>query len=635
MSRSPSSGNIAGVPGDLPPDQVMLRYAAARYQFRHDNTIEPAAPTATDEVTITAYCGPAAAITAADVIYTTDGTDPDRPQPANGGGASVVPMVSTGVAWMPFADCVAVWQATIPRQPSGTTVRYRIEGAGHDHTIRAIDGHGFWFRYPEESGITRFAYRVGSRTAPPEWFRNAIVYQIFVDRFRRGSGAPPLSTDLQQKHGGDLQGVREALPYLQELGITCVWLTPIGPAPSYHRYDSTDPNGIDPVVGTVEEFVELSRDAAARGIRIILDFVPSHLSKEHPAFIDATRNRDSLFADWFVFYRWPDRYRSFLESVATLPSIDTNSRGARAYLVDCAWTWLDRGAAGFRIDHAIGHGSDFWAEFASALHDTRPDAVTLAEATDTGDAVNTYRGRLDSVLDFPLAAAIRRTFGTLEWDIATFDAFLRYHDEFAGRGPYRVAFIDNHDMDRFLHISGGDVRRLKLALLFLLSDPRPPVLYYGTEVGMSHAAPLSDRARGGDALARQDMPWDRSQWNEDVRRFVARLVEIRTSTRAFTDGWTTDDLDHRAGIWVRSCSSAIDAPDTDGSSPPRGATEPIGSTALWAAYNVGPSTARVKLGVAHDVAHDLTTLVASEPVAVSSDVAELPPFSAALFGKTP
>ncbi|TVQ23216.1 MAG: hypothetical protein EA382_10395, partial [Spirochaetaceae bacterium] len=483
MSHPPSNVDIAGVPGDLPPDQVVARYASARYQFRHDNAIDPAAPTESDDVTITAFCGTVAAIASAVVVYTTDGTSPDDVDATGKRTAHVASMVRVSVQWMPFADYVEVWQAVIPRQPNGTTVRYRIDGAIGDRAIRAIDGHGFWFRYPEESGITCFAYRVGSRTAPPDWFRDAVVYQVFIDRFRRGADAPPLSTDLQKKHGGNLRGVRDALPYLQELGITCIWLTPIGPAPSYHRYDSTDPTQVDPVAGTVDDFVELSRDAAARGIRIMLDFVPSHLSSKHPAFVDATQSPDSPYADWFVFYDWPDRYRSFLETVATLPSIDTNSRGARAYLIQCARVWLERGAAGFRIDHAIGHGSDFWTEFASALHDAQPDAVTLAEATDTPDAVNTYRGRLDSVLDFPLAAAIRRTFGTLEWDIAAFDGFLSYHEEFAGRGPYRVAFIDNHDMDRFLHISGGDVRRLKVALFFLLTYPRTPVLYYGTEVG--------------------------------------------------------------------------------------------------------------------------------------------------------
>ncbi|MFW6288993.1 MAG: alpha-amylase family glycosyl hydrolase, partial [Spirochaetota bacterium] len=244
--------DIATAPGDLPTDEIVRRHQMVRHQFRHENTTRPLAPRPGDEVAVDAYAGVGAAIDRAEIRYTTDGTLP-------GDESRLAAMRYEGAEWSPFAGGVGRWVGLIPAQREGTVVRYRIDGFTPDgRRLPAQDGQGFWYRYPPETGVTVFAYRVRSGPVSPPWLAEAVIYQIFVDRFRRGSGRFRNSADLQAKHGGELSGIIDALPYLEELGVNCVWLSPVGPAPSYHRYDTTDYFDVDPILGDLETFRALT-----------------------------------------------------------------------------------------------------------------------------------------------------------------------------------------------------------------------------------------------------------------------------------------------------------------------------------------------------------------------------------------
>ncbi len=512
--------NIATAPGDLPAQEVVRRLKTIRGQFRHENTIEPAIPRPGEPVMIHALSGTGAGIERAAVSYTTDGSVP-------GPDALQIEMERTGTDWIVFGGYVARWRAAVPPQDKGTVVRYRMRGwDAQGRVVQAQDGQGFWYRYDPEQGVTTFSYRVINAPRVPDWFSAAVVYQIFVDRFRSRSGFRN-TDDLQAKHGGELAGIEDALPYLDELGVTCIWLTPVNPAPSYHRYDATDYFAVDPVLGDIDAMRSLTSAAHKRGMRVVLDFVPSHLSRSHQAFEDAQNDRNATSADWFYFYEWPDRYRSFLEVVRTLVSVNTESKGLREYMIRSARFWMECGIDGFRLDHVIGHGMDFWVEFQLALETVNTDVITFGEATDTGDALRRYQGRLNGILDFPLARALRLTFATQEWPLSELDSFLSLYDHYMADGPMRVSFLDNHDMDRFLYLAGQDVDLLRLAALCLFSLPQVPILYYGTEIGMTQEVTTRDRPAGGDALARQDMIWDESAWDGELKDFFAGLIAVR------------------------------------------------------------------------------------------------------------
>ncbi len=120
---------------------------------------------------------------------------------------------------------------------------------------------------------------------------------------------------------------------------------------------------------------------------------------------------------WFAFEEWPHKYRCFLGVVPSLVSINTNDPDVRQHICDSATYWIKEfGFDGFRIDHVIGHGIDFWVQLRQAVEEANPEAVLIGEVTDTPDAIRHYRGRLHSILDFPLAQAFRHeSFPPCSW----------------------------------------------------------------------------------------------------------------------------------------------------------------------------------------------------------------------------
>ncbi|HEX6510490.1 MAG TPA: alpha-amylase family glycosyl hydrolase [Chloroflexota bacterium] len=526
------ANDIATAPGDLPASEVAARYQTLKWQFRHDNTIAPAAPQPGEPVEVVATTGADMHLQRATLFYTTDGSHPGTDSPA-------IPMESGDVEWDSRAGFLTQWRATIPGQPDGTVVRYRLGGwlAGVPKAAErgpdewANDGQGFWFRFPGEKGITTFAYLAEPLGQPmPDWMADAVIYHIFLDRFHPGTpdGAFTGPTGPRERHGGTLAGVRQALPYLADLGVTCLWFSPLGPSETYHRYDTIDYFDVDPALGTADELRELIRDAHAASMRVWLDFVPSHSSWRHPAFEAARRDRSAPTFSWFTFDEWPDSYRSFMQAARYLPSLNTNDPGARGHLVDAASYWLREFAVdGYRLDHAIAPSMDFWVALRAAAQAVKADVVLVGEATDTPDSLRRYRGKLHGILDFPLANALRLAFGAQAWSVDRLDQFLETYERYMAQGPGRVSFLDNHDMDRFLWVAGNDERRLTMAAVCQFTLDATPVIYYGTEIGMTQLSGSGQLGFGGDAEARRDMPWDRNAWDQELLAFYRRLIHLR------------------------------------------------------------------------------------------------------------
>lgn len=540
-------------PGSLPLADIDARQAAHFAQFRHDNTLVPLAPRPGEAVEVWATCGSGLSLARATVFYTVDGSAPTA-------HSAAAPMEIATVDWEARAGYLTRWRAALPARTEGTTVRYRVGGwragssgaAGTPPDLWAQDGQGFWFRYPAEKGLTTFAYRVEAEArARPAWVRDAVIYHIFLDRFHPGTpdGAFAGTADPRRLHGGTLRGILQALPYLAALGVTCLWLSPLCTAETYHRYDSTDLYSVDPALGTEDDLRDLTAAAHERGMRVLLDLVPSHCSWHHPAFEAARRDPSAPTASWFTFEQWPDQYRNFLNAVPHLPSFNTDDPGARAHVIGSAVHWLrDCGVDGFRLDHAIGPGMDFWVALRAAIRTVNPDAFTVGEATDTPDCLRRYRGRLDGVLDFPLAGALSLTFASGAWSVAALDGFLDAHTRYMAEGPGRVSFLDNHDMTRFLFLSGGDTRRLKLAALCQFTLDATPTIYYGTEVGLTQQ---HDFSLNGDAEARRDMPWNPRAWDHDLLAFYRALTRLRRAHPVLRDGTRrTLHLDEHAGTYA-------------------------------------------------------------------------------------
>jgi cyclomaltodextrinase / maltogenic alpha-amylase / neopullulanase len=265
--------------------------------------------------------------------------------------------------------------------------------------------------------------------------------------------------------------------------------------------------------------------------------VPSHSSWRHPAFQAAQQDRSSPTYSWYTFDDWPDNYRNFMQSSPYFPSLNTSDPGARGHLIDAAVYWLrEFDVDGYRIDHVIAAGMDFWLALRRATETVKDDVVLVGEATDTPDCLRRYRGRLHGILDFRLARALRLTFGAGEWTLDQLDSFLHAYELYMADGPGTVSFLDNHDMDRFLWVAGNDAERLKMAALCQFTLGATPVLYYGTEIGMTQKEGAAQLGSGGDAEARGDMPWNQTSWDHDLLSFYRSLIRLRREEPALHGG---------------------------------------------------------------------------------------------------
>ncbi len=355
--------------------------------------------------------------------------------------------------------------------------------------------------------------------AAPAWFRDASLYLIFVRSFADSDGDGV----------GDLNGIREHLDYVQELGVNTLWLMPIYPSPSQHGYDVADYTAVNPQYGTLEDLQALVEAVHARGMRLILDFVPSHLSRDHPFFQDAYANPDSPYSDWFVWTnKAHTRYAGFAGSEA-MPRFNHYNPEVVRYLSDAALFWLDLdgdgdytdGVDGFRVDNATFPPPEFFYALRHAVKEVNPEALLLGEAwvTSPSDLGHFFVDEFDALFDFPLYALLEgdqnfNADGLLAGKGSPALLNVLFQEEAKSYPPEGIAvrFVSNHDTNRVATEIGGDPARERLAIAFLAALPGPPMVYYGEEIGMYGQ-------KGGpphwDDYRREPMDWYASEDGPD------------------------------------------------------------------------------------------------------------------------
>jgi len=518
--------------GDLSGgEHLIAELKAAGLGLRHANRTEPAVPVPGSPVTVICTAGGDLSAAAIDIRFTVDGSIPDESAPA-------LPMDRESVVWYDLTwSYLETWSGTIPAQPADTLVSYRI-------VAQTPSGERFWadpHRTTGEPGL--FAYWL-SGAGPPDWAHDAIIYHVFIDRFAPDPGlAWNDASSLDAIWGGTLNGLRSRIPYLVDLGVNCLWLSPIFPSPSHHGYDATDYFAIEPRLGTMEGFRRLVAEAHAAGMRVILDFVPNHCSDQHPLFRRALDEPESPERAFFNFDS-DGGYVSYF-NVGSMPELALDREPARAHLLEAARFWLDLGVDGYRLDHALGPSHAFWATFRQETSGERgrPEdlislvatPLTIGEITSGAARIASYQGRLDGALDFLLLQRLRAFFAFDLIDAGPFGRFLELHLAYFEDRLATFSFLDNHDMNRFLWVVQGDKRRLKLAALLQFVLPSPPIIYYGTEVGLSqfHDLQYPDGSRKSEE-SRTPMPWGEAQ-DRDLLDFYRRLIRMRRSDPAIPD----------------------------------------------------------------------------------------------------
>ncbi len=496
------------------------------YGFRggvyHNFQREPLDPLPAQPVRVTLSVGPAHDVRRAWVYWTSNGEDPlGESGIAQRGFAAPMQLMRTEwdtVLW----GYRCHYETVIPGLPVGSLVRYCF-GVEIPDRGEVLSDEGRYFGYYVDNDPL------------PAWTHDAIVYEIFPDRFYPGKDRSWLTPSSPNGfYGGRLRGITEKIDYLHDLGVNTLWLTPIFPSPSHHGYDATELMDIEPRLGSKQDLRDLLNEAHRAGLRILLDLVPNHISNRHPCFQDAINNPLSPYRDWFTFQSYPDEYETFF-GVKSLPQLNLRNPKARRFMLDVAKFWLDFGVDGYRVDYAIGPAPDFWAEFRQVTRQANPDCWTFGEIVDPSDVQLTFYGQLDGTLDFVLLEALRQSMAFGRWNARQLSSFLDRHERYFPTDFSRPSFLDNHDMNRFLWAARNDQRRLRLATLAQFSLMGPPVIYYGTEVGLSQQRDVRQGERGVPEESRLPMIWGDAQ-DQDLLRYFKTLIRLRHQSNALRRG---------------------------------------------------------------------------------------------------
>ncbi len=379
----------------------------------------------------------------------------------------------------------------------------------------------------------------------PDWVNETVWYQIFPDRFCRGAdtkeeaGVTKWRTGTvtnEERFGGNLNGIREKIPYLEGLGITGIYLNPIMKAESNHKYDTTDYTVIDPHSGTEEEFKDLVEEAHQHGIRIMVDAVFNHCGRKFAPWLDVLEKKEkSAYADWFMIHDWETvekradtrdgRFYSFAFTDG-MPKLNTNNEEVIQYFCKICEDWIrkfDIDGIRFDVGNEVSHR--FLKKIREHLKQMKPDLYLLGEIWH--DASQWLLGdEYDSVMNYPLMSGIHDFFLDRGMEKEEFEYMVNRCYTMYMQQSNNVMFnlLDSHDTQRLMsRFDDLDLFYQQLAVLFTM--PGSACIYYGTEIAMEG---------GFDPDCRRCMPWQEldSSENQEKIQIMQKLIAMRKQEAA-------------------------------------------------------------------------------------------------------
>ena len=445
-----------------------------------------------------------------------------------------------------------------------------------------------------------------------------VLYMLMPDRFANGNPQNDVIKTMRDKtcdrnapslrHGGDLEGIRQHLNYFKELGVTTLWFTPVlendnpsdGKSSSYHGYATTDYYKVDPRFGTNDEYKRLIDEAHQNGLKVVMDMIFNHCGYYHPWVADlpskdwlntpewledqAKGNKDGIiktnekylqtngklttvfdpYASKFDLHQTVDGW-----FVPTMPDLNQRNPHVLKYLIQNSEWWIETvGIDGIRMDTYPYADADAMALWMKTINNEYPNFNTVGEAWVTEPAytaalqkdskLSEKNSHLKTVMDFAFFDRINQAKNeeTDDWFSGMNRVYNVFCYDYLYPNPKSVmAFVENHDTDRFLG-EGKDTVALKQAMALLLTINRIPQVYYGTEVLMNGTKAITD------GYVRCDYPggWTgdkhnaftaegRTKAENDMFNWMSRLLHWRQGNEVITKGSQTQFCTHK-GIYV-------------------------------------------------------------------------------------
>lgn len=418
-----------------------------------------------------------------------------------------------------------------------------------------------------------------------------VYYEIFVRSF----------ADSNEDGIGDLKGLSSKLDYLNDgnqatktdLGIDGIYLMPVNVSPSYHKYDVTDYYDIDPEYGTLEDFSKFLEDAHERGIKVIMDLVINHTSKDHSWFRESAKSPENPYRSYYNWASEGDKgydVKSVLASGTRvwnrhngsyyygyfwegMPDLNYDSVDVRKEIKKIAQYWLEKGVDGFRLDAAMhiyainekpagtrlrDKNIQWWKEFGAAAEEVNPNVYLVGEVWEKSYAIAPYYEGLDTLFNFDAGEgiiSIIQSGSVMAVGSKGFAPWLKErHDNFAKAEPNYLdaPFLTNHDQNRIMDRLKGDIGKAKLAAAIYLTLPGNPFIYYGEEIGMKGMKPdekirvpfiwfkerKAPQCTWESILNNADTVAEEVQRNDpdSLLNYYKRLIHVRQSSEALVKG---------------------------------------------------------------------------------------------------
>jgi alpha-amylase len=365
-------------------------------------------------------------------------------------------------------------------------------------------------------------------------WQDEMVYFIMVDRFNNGDKKNDYNvdpTDLKAYNGGDLQGIIKRLDYIQKMGFTAIWLTPVvdNEDGGYHGYWPKDYFKVEEHFGSMKDLQLLVKEAHKRDMKVILDFVANHTGYQHPWLNDPAKK------DWYHEQQpiLDGNDQAAVENgwLAGLPDLNQENPEVKKFLIDNAKWWIRQtDVDGFRLDAVEHVPKSFWNDFTKEIKSIKPNFFLIGEVfnNDPTYIAGYQETGMDALLNFPYQKEITDAFS--KPNVSAERLYNEWkRDERFYKNPYMLGtFIDNHDLKRFTRVAKENKyyppTRLKLALAYLYTSPGIPIVYYGTEIAL-------DGGEDPDNRRLMDFKTD-----ENFLNYVSKLGELRNQLPSLRRG---------------------------------------------------------------------------------------------------